>query len=157
MKKPTKPLPYEMNPYHVFSAFNEPVASAMAQSTAAFAKGMQSLQDELADFTAKRLRHDAETFYESTHCENIEEFTKIQQNWLSKTAEDYMEEAGRVMGLSQSLLAPMSEAGKTWAEGEAESSGQTHSAGASARRRKSTKAAAPRRQEAAPGPDIDRH
>lgn len=120
MKKPDKPLPYEMSPFHVFAAFNEPFANAMAQTTSAFAKGLESVQGELAQFTAKRLRHDAETFYRTSRCENYEQFSKIQQEWLSGTAEDYMEEAGRVMGLGQTMLDRMNAAGNTLSEELAE-------------------------------------
>ena len=65
--------------------------------------GWASMNSEVADFMAKRLKHDADLSASLARCETWEDAVALQRDWAREAAEEYMDEANRLMELSSRL------------------------------------------------------
>ena len=113
-KAKTKAAPAASNtPTGIGEAGNgtsEMVMAANARAVDVFARACQvsfqgwaSMNSEVADFMAKRFKHDAELSASLARCETWEDAVNLQQDWARRTAENYVEEANRLMELSSKL------------------------------------------------------
>ena len=87
----------------VVSAANAGALDLFSHACRAGFNGWASMNSEIADFMAKRLKHDADLSASLARCENWEDAVALQQDWARETAEEYMEEASRLMDLSSKL------------------------------------------------------
>lgn len=99
---PKLPLPVPM-PWT--AAFNAPIAASMAHSMETFAKGMEAFNGELSHFVGRRLREDAQRIQECAACDSFENLVALNGKWLSDTQAAYAEQGGRLMALSQQMVA----------------------------------------------------
>ena len=65
--------------------------------------GWASMNSEVADFMAKRFKHDADLSASLARCESWEDAVALQRDWAREAAEEYMDEANRLMELSSRL------------------------------------------------------
>lgn len=85
------------------SAVNARAIDVFGQACRAGFHGWASMNSEIADFMAKRFKHDADLSASLARCENWGDAMTLQQDWARETAEEYMEEANRLMALTSKL------------------------------------------------------
>ena len=65
-------------------------SSAEVESDAPM-EGIESFQQETADFIQRRMGHTAETLKRYQECRSVVEMLAVQQQWFLETAHDYVE------------------------------------------------------------------
>lgn len=86
-------------------AMNAVAVETFTKACQAYLNGWATLNGELAGFMAKRLNHDAELGSALARCESLEEAAELQRDWARITAEEYAEEASRLMELTTEVTA----------------------------------------------------
>lgn len=71
------------------------------------ARACQTWQQEIARFAAARLENDGELGKQLMSCGNWAEAVKLQQDWAGVMAQDYLNQANRMIHLASSLGAQM--------------------------------------------------
>ena len=74
-----------------------------AKACSAYLTGWATINGEIAGFMAKRFAQDAELGNALVKCENWEQAVDLQQDWARTAAQDYADEASRLMELSSTL------------------------------------------------------
>ncbi len=84
-------------------AANAKAMDVFARACQASFQGWASMNSEVADFMAKRFKLDAELSASLARCETWEDAVTLQQDWARQAAENYADEANRLMELSSKL------------------------------------------------------
>ena len=87
----------------VLATVNATAIDTFTNACRAGFSGWASMHSEVAGFMAKRMKHDADLGISLARCESWEDAVTLQQNWARETAEEYVEEANRLMELSSKL------------------------------------------------------
>ena len=87
----------------VMTAVNATAIDVFSRACRAGFHGWASMNSEVADFMAKRFKHDADLSASLARCDNWEDVVSLQQDWARETAEEYLQEANRLMELSSKL------------------------------------------------------
>ena len=86
-------------------AVNANAIDVFARACRAGFSGWATMNSEVADFMAKRFKHDADLGVSLARCESWDAAVDLQRDLARETAEDYMAEANRMMELSSKLAA----------------------------------------------------
>ncbi|WP_162175150.1 phasin family protein [Fodinicurvata fenggangensis] len=92
------------NPAEAMAAMNGQVTEAMMSATDNCLKNMAIWQREVADFTARRMKTNSTLLRSLPGCANWDDVVSLQQGWMRTAGEDYIDETGRLMSLSQRLM-----------------------------------------------------
>ena len=65
---------------------------------------MAAFNEELLAFGRRRLQVNLERNESLLHCRDFEEFYRVQSDFASSTAQQYIDESGRLMGLMTKLM-----------------------------------------------------
>lgn len=84
-------------------AVNATAMDVFTRACRASFSGWASMNSEMADFMAKRFKHDADLSASLARCDNWEDAVALQRDWARSAAEEYVEEANRLMELSSKL------------------------------------------------------
>ncbi len=98
--------------------FSGPMAESVMKSSRMYLDACIEFQEEVVDFTSKRLHADFELQRSACQCKNANELAKLHQDWAARTLNDYAAEAEKLTGLlghvaqngMQSLKEPVKEA-----------------------------------------------
>ncbi|MFC4350049.1 phasin family protein [Fodinicurvata halophila] len=106
MKKDSVPTSQvrEGVPADTVPAMNGQMAEAMLSATDICLKNFAAWQKEVSTFTQRRMTSNTRLLRSLPGCANWEEVMSLQQGWLKTTGEDYMDETGRMMNLSQRIV-----------------------------------------------------
>jgi hypothetical protein len=66
--------------------------------------GLTKMQQDVADFVSKRIRHDLETQQELLSCRNFDDLQKVQTRFFRTAMEHYSDETKRLMHLSSEVV-----------------------------------------------------
>ena len=81
-------------------AMNSVAIDTFARACQATFNGWAAINGELTGFMAKRLGHDADLSAALARCESWEQAADLQRDWARVVAEEYAEEASRLMELT---------------------------------------------------------
>ena len=81
-------------------AMNGAAFDVFTRACQAYFNGWATVNSEIAGFMAKRLTHDAELNASLAGCTTWEQAAELQRGWAQETAEEYFEEANRLMVLA---------------------------------------------------------
>ena len=84
-------------------AMNGAALDAFARACRASFCGWAEVNSEVANFMAKRFRHDAELNAALARCESWEDAVTLQNDWAREAAEEYIEEASRLMEMTSKM------------------------------------------------------
>lgn len=82
---------------------NNMAIDTFARACQAYFNGWATINGELTGFLAKRLSHDADLSSALARCESWEEAAELQRDWARVVAEEYAEEASRLMELTSEV------------------------------------------------------
>jgi hypothetical protein len=80
------------------------VVQATESSGRAVLDGMTKMQQEVANFVAKRITHDLETQQEMLRCRNFDELQDVQTRFFRTAVEHYSDETKRLMRLGSEVV-----------------------------------------------------
>lgn len=101
-RSPAASVPLAAAPWINSSAFD-----AMTRMGEGCAQVCQAWQQEVARFTASRLESDGELGRKLMTCGNWAEAARLQQYWASAMAQDYLNQANRMVQLASRMGAQM--------------------------------------------------
>lgn len=105
MKKDTRTAGSETeNPAEAMAAMNGQMTEAMMSATDTCLKNMAVWQREVTDFTARRMKTNSKLLQTLPSCANWDDVVSLQQGWMRTAGEDYIDETGRLMSLSQRMM-----------------------------------------------------
>ncbi|WP_022728400.1 phasin family protein [Fodinicurvata sediminis] len=105
MKKDSKTAGSETeNPAEAMAAMNGQMTEAMMSATDTCLKNMAVWQREVADFTARRMKTNSKLLRSLPSCANWDDVVSLQQGWMRTAGEDYIDETGRLLSLSQRMM-----------------------------------------------------
>ena len=78
---------------------NGALMTAFTHSGEVFAQACATWQREVTDFVAARLKADQELQASIAGCDNPKTLASVQQNWAKATAQAYLEESTKLMGI----------------------------------------------------------
>ena len=81
------------------AAFNGTTADAFMKASRAYWNALSELNGELYGFYDKRLKHDMDLSRTMAGCGDLQEATRLQQDWARTTLEEYAAEATKIMQL----------------------------------------------------------
>jgi hypothetical protein len=61
-----------------------------------FFRNMRSWNEEVTHFVGRRLEHDGRTLERLAHCADAGEMARLQQQWMSEAADQYLQEGRRL-------------------------------------------------------------
>ena len=76
---------------------NGAAMEVFTQACQAYASGLASWNSEVMSFMNKRLQHDADLGRVLAKCENWEQATEAQQDWMRTASAEYLAEASKLM------------------------------------------------------------
>lgn len=79
---------------------NGAMVSAMIRFGQSYSEGLSLLGQEMLDFSRTRLSRDTATALSMAGCKDWSEASRIQQDWMRTTAEDYVTEMGKLLKLA---------------------------------------------------------
>lgn len=79
------------------TAFNGAAMEVFTQACQAYATGLATLNGELMSFVNTRLKHDADLGQALAKCSNWADAANLQQIWMQKASEAYIEESSKLM------------------------------------------------------------
>jgi hypothetical protein len=101
----TKPSPQHFgSPSGSIHGVNGPMIDALMHSGEAYAKACLAWQEEVCRFLGSRLQWDGRVTAALAKCRSLTELAEIQQDWARTTAQDYVEEVGRLTQIASSLV-----------------------------------------------------
>jgi hypothetical protein len=96
---------------------NGPMFDGFAQASEACGKACQAWQSEMMRFASARLKSDSDLGLKLVACGSWTDAAKLQQEWASVMAQDYLDEANRLVGLASKLgaevMSPAAEAAQS--------------------------------------------
>ena len=84
-------------------AMNGAAMETFSRCCQAYLTGVARMNSEIAGFMAKRLTHDAELSASLARCGSWEEAADLQRDWAREAAEEYAEEANRLVELASTV------------------------------------------------------
>jgi hypothetical protein len=90
-------------PFSAAAWANGPMLDALMRTGEACNKACRAWQEEAVRFTTARLESDIELGRKLFTCGNWTEAAKLQQDWVVSMAQDYLNEANRIVQLSSEL------------------------------------------------------
>lgn len=81
-----------------------------------YAKLLTAWRDEMVGFAEKRLQADLDAMRELAACRSWGEMVELQQSWLTRTVDHYVEQNGRLMERCRELADPETPAPEAKAE-----------------------------------------
>lgn len=94
------------SPFVALAAGNGSILEAMARVVETFTKAGMLCQDELFRFAASRLEWDSKICQAVLACRTWAEIVEIQRDWVSSTAQDYLEEVSHLIQLTSKFATP---------------------------------------------------
>ncbi len=76
---------------------NGAAMEVFTQACQAYASGLASWNSEVMSFMNKRLQHDADLGRALAKCQNWEQASEAQQNWVRTASAEYLSEASKLM------------------------------------------------------------
>ena len=76
---------------------NGAAMEVFTQACQAYASGLASWNSEVMSFMNKRLQHDADLGRALSKCQNWEQATEAQQDWMRTASAEYLAEASKLM------------------------------------------------------------
>ena len=76
--------------------YNGAAEDQVIHETAAAMRGVEALGKETAAFIGRRAGHTAETLERYRECRNVAEMFAVQQDWLRRAAQDYIQTGFRL-------------------------------------------------------------
>lgn len=76
------------------------MVSAMIRLGQSYNEGLSAMGQEMLDFSRTRLSRDAVAALSIARCKDWSEASKIQQDWLRTTTEEYVTEMGKLFQLA---------------------------------------------------------
>jgi hypothetical protein len=61
-----------------------------------YARNIRAWNEEMTQFVGRRLEHDGRTLTRLSRCADVAEAARVQQQWFSELADQYMEEGRRL-------------------------------------------------------------
>ena len=84
-------------------AMNGAAMDVFARACRVSFSGWAEVNSEVASFMAKRFRHDAELNASLARCDSWEDAVALQNDWMREAAEEYIEEASRLMEMTSKM------------------------------------------------------
>lgn len=80
---------------------------SMTMMGTAWVEAMSDLGSEVLSFVADRVKEDVQTQHEVLHAKDVNELQHIQAKFIQKAVDQYKDETGKIVTLSQSALAKL--------------------------------------------------